>query len=86
MKNISCSKDIRTCLEILKEDLFLTDTDFQKAIKIADKVTFPGRPSVIAAGIYYYLNPKTYDMLILTGNITKPSLIKTRDEIKKIKG
>jgi len=63
----------------------MSDREHTDALKLAAKIRFVGRPSVIAAGICLVIKPKSYDLLMLTGNITKPTLLETVAEIKKIK-
>ena len=77
-------ENIKRCMRVLKEDLFLTESELEDAFKIVDKVNFVGRPSVIAVSIIYQEFPDLYDLILFTGNITSESLSNTLEKLKKI--
>ena len=84
MQKYRFGKDIKRFLMCLQEDLFLNDVELENAFKLADKVDFVGKPSVIAVSIIYHQIPELYDLIMTTWNITNESLYKTVEKLKMI--
>ena len=78
------NESIKRCIRILGQDFFLPPEDLENAFKVADKVDFVGRPSVIAVSILYYQKPDLYDLIMFTDNITTDSLQTTIEKLKKV--
>ena len=75
-------ENIKKFITVLKEDLFLKDVE--NTFKVADRVEFAGKPSVIAASIIYKEYPETYDLLMFTGNITGESIFNTVEKLNRL--